>query len=492
MAGADQLAHAYDASHLRRVWDRCGREGGGGATGVRRATSAQPHPPKCSTRLTQVYSGGALSICAARISLRVSRARAARVYPLAAHVEAEEAEANAETLREPVRIRIAGEWYDARAYARAHPGGARWIRWFDGRDATAVFYALHSYGANGSKKAAERLARLPKCDPPAGSEVDSGVGALPSDEEHSREVAFRALRERLENEGFFKRVWWKEAWALGHVLALYAAGTAVAASHPFAACALLGLGMQQAGWLAHDYIHGRGKWCEMMRPIGAFLNGHSAEWWTQKHSLHHCFTNEEELDHDIMMEPFYFLRSPSESGRPDSKYRKYQHIYGYPLISIMFWLWRWLSFKDVLKRGDRKEAVLLGCHYAFLFTCLPLPVAIGSVFVGGFLVGSLVSATHQSEEIMVQGDQPDYVTGQFRSTRDADTVFGPLETWLWGGMDTQLAHHLFPSMPRYNYHRLRPILQAWAADQGTVYRISPSTKIIADNFNTLRRVAMAP
>ena len=116
----------------------------------------------------------------------------------------------------------------------------------------------------------------------------------------------------------------------------------------------------------------------------------------------------------------------------------------------------WLSFKDVLKRGDRKEAVLPGCHYAFLFTCLPLQVAIGSVFVGGFLVGSLVSATHQSEEIMVQGDQPDYVTGQFRSTRDADTVFGPLETWLWGGMDTQLAHHLFPSMPRYNYHRPLP------------------------------------
>jgi len=53
----------------------------------------------------------------------------------------------------------------------------------------------------------------------------------------------------------------------------------------------------------------------------------------------------------------------------------------------------------------------------------------------------------------------EYVEGQFRSTRDAETVFGPLETWIWGGMDTQLEHHLFPTMPRYKYHMLRPILK---------------------------------
>ena len=58
----------------------------------------------------------------------------------------------------------------------------------------------------------------------------------------------------------------------------------------------------------------------------------------QKHSMHHSFTNEEHLDNDIMMEPFFFLRSPTESGRPDHPLRKFQHIYGYPLLSIMFWL----------------------------------------------------------------------------------------------------------------------------------------------------------
>jgi fatty acid desaturase len=108
----------------------------------------------------------------------------------------------------------------------------------------------------------------------------------------------------------------QEAWALAQVLGLYVAGTAVAWDHPIVATVLLGLGMQQAGWLAHDYVHGRGAWCENMRWFGAIFNGHSAEWWSQKHSLHHSFTNEEKHDNDIMMEPFFYLRSPKVCETP--------------------------------------------------------------------------------------------------------------------------------------------------------------------------------
>ena len=79
---------------------------------------------------------------------------------------------------------------------------------------------------------------------------------------------------------------------------------------------------------------------------------------------------------------------------------------------------------------------------------------------------------------MEYGEGAEYVEGQFRSTRDADTVFGPPRRDL-GRHGHQLEHHLFPTMPRYNYHRLRPILQAWAKANDINYRISPSTKIIS-------------
>ena len=78
---------------------------------------------------------------------------------------------------EPVRIKIDEQWYDCRGWAAAHPGGERWIHFFDGRDGTDAFYALHSNGKNGSAKAVERLAKLPKCDaPPAGQPGGGGRG----------------------------------------------------------------------------------------------------------------------------------------------------------------------------------------------------------------------------------------------------------------------------------------------------------------------------
>ena len=336
-------------------------------------------------------------------------------------------------------------------------------------------------------------------------------------------AAFRQLRGSLEADGFFERSAPHEAFALASVLGLYAAASAMAhagagAVGDVAAALTLGLGMQQAGWLAHDYAHGRGPLCSALRDAGALLNGHSATWWTAKHSAHHAFTNTHGLDEDVTQEPFFFLEHPESTGRPDGPagLRRFQHLYAYPLYGITFWAWRFASVADVLRRKDGKEAALLAANVAVTLALVPLPVAVAGVTIGGFLVGALVSATHQSEEIVAQR-RDDFVLTQFAATRDADASASPALAWLWGGMDTQcvppemaiaprlraltcpryplclcrLEHHLFPSMPRYRYAALRPRLQAWAKEQGVEYRISDWKDILRDNYATLRAAAAA-
>lgn len=313
-------------------------------------------------------------------------------------------------------------------------------------------------------------------------------------------LAFRALRMALENDGFFERSAPHEAFALASVLGLYAAASVMAHAAPelgglggLASCAAavtLGLGMQQAGWLAHDYAHGRGPLCSALRDAGALLNGHSATWWTAKHSAHHAFTNTHGLDEDVTQEPVFFLEHPAESGRPDNALRRFQHLYAYPVYGITFWAWRVASAADVWRRRDAKEAALLALNAAATLALVPWPVAVAGVTIGGFLVGSLVSATHQSEEI-VATRRDDFVLTQFAATRDADASASPFVAWLWGGMDTQLEHHLFPSMPRYHYAALRPRLKAWAEEQGIEYRISDWKDIVRDNYATLRAAAGA-
>ncbi len=337
--------------------------------------------------------------------------------------------------------------------------------------------------------AKERLKRLPVCGPPAapaaaeraGSPEAAAYAASPA----PAVASFRAFRGSLEAAGFFRRDALSEARALATVLGLYATAAFLAPAHPLAATGVLGLGMQQAGWLSHDYIHGRGPLCAALRCCGALLNGHSTEWWVAKHSAHHVWTNTYELDQDVTQEPFFFLEHPKETGRADAPTRKYQHLFGYPLYCITFWAWRIASIMDIYARKDAKEAALLALNAALMLTLYPVGVFFGGVTVAGFLVGALVSATHQSEG--VTNDTRDFISAQFASTRDADA--SGVARWLWGGMDTQLEHHLFPSMPRYKYAALRPLLKEWAEMNGVEYRISDWKQIIKDNWATLRDAA---
>ena len=60
---------------------------------------------------------------------------------------------------------------------------------------------------------------------------------------------------------------------------------------------------------------------------------------------------------------------------------------------------------------------------------------------------AVVTVTHQSEEIFL-GDtlrKYDFVEAQFRSTRNAkcNNFFSHM---LWGGMQWQLEHHIFPTV----------------------------------------------
>lgn len=73
-----------------------------------------------------------------------------------------------------------------------------------------------------------------------------------------------------------------------------------------------------------------------------------------------------------------------------------------------------------------RQGVCLALHYVLLAALVPLPVAIGHVFLGGWLTATIVTVTHTAEEFSV-GDKPSssmeddtsYVETQFKTTRDA-------------------------------------------------------------------------
>lgn len=232
--------------------------------------------------------------------------------------------------------------------------------------------------------------------------------------------------------------------------------------------------------------------------MGTFMGAliiHMLTLFVSLHIVTISLANEMGVDEDIATDPFLFQWAPSPEN--DSPLRKIQHLIFYIPFSFLFALWRVDSLKVAIssveekRTGAKSELYSLLAHYFVLFNVFPVNVWIPAIFMSGLVSALIVTPTHQSEE-MFEDYQPDWVTAQFQSTRNAVTT-NPFSEWIWGGMQYQLEHHLFPSMPRSKYPMLRERLQKFASDNNIPggYRETGEFEILKMNWELYKRVAEA-
>jgi len=400
----------------------------------------------------------------------------------------------------PTFLLIDEEWYDLTCWKKSHPGGALILEQMHGNDATDAFYSLHS------KEATDRLKRLP-----SSKTLPAVLASRPPPPPTAAARAFRAFRAQLAAEGYFDR---NPMWELFYALSVWvmaAAGTyACFAGYKLLAIVLLGFAMQQAGWIGHDYTHGRGKGCKTVGyGISGLLNAFSRAWWSNKHNTHHVFTNYIGVDADIENDPVFHLFFPDP--KDDTIFRKMQHWYFVPVASLLYVSWRSQSLQYAWAHKQYLELACFALNYVWLYQ-LGWVVSLGSIYLGGALVAIIVTATHQSEEMIdpaqmeaarAQGLETtkgttvetaelpavySFCEGQFATTRDARTSDFFTE-WLWGGMQYQLEHHLFPTMPKYYYAQIAPRVKKFAESNGLSYRSDTQMEILTRNFLTLKHYA---
>lgn len=330
---------------------------------------------------------------------------------------------------------------------------------------------------------------------------------------------FRDFRKKLEDDGYFKRslsysiTKFITCYLLaisGCVLAIY--------GHWIIGAILLGLGYQQFGWLAHDMAHhnftSNRKWNNfLIYMTGNVGLGISCNWWKNRHNTHHAITNVLEKDPDTDNLPlFVWDESDLEKVEPGSFAAyivSYQHYYFVPwtislkliwnLQSISFVLDPTLHNKPFLKSLNYEKFTLLLHWTLVLIVALLTPTwtaMLGFLFIsesiGGAAIALIVFMNHYALDLHQpsNGKEISYFEMQVGGTRNINP--GPIMNWLSGGLNLQIEHHLFPTMPRNNLLKIRPLVQKFSEDNGfkyetmtwfeCLYEVECKLKKIADSY----------
>ena len=256
----------------------------------------------------------------------------------------------------------------------------------------------------------------------------------------------------------------------------------------------------QVGFLGHDAGHrqifgSRRANYALGILLGNLGIGLSYGWWVDKHNRHHAHPNTEGADPDIVISTLAFTAAQArDAGRLRRLALRYQAYLFFPMLLMEGISLHASSIRAVTSRASRHgpaEAVLLALHvigYLAIVMLVLSPVkALVFVFVQqglfGVYLGSSFAPNHKGMAMLPEGDQTDFLRRQVLTSRNVRG--GWLTDFALGGLNYQIEHHLFPSMPRPNLRRSQALIAAFCRQRDVPYC---ETSLIGSYAQALRHL----
>ena len=292
-------------------------------------------------------------------------------------------------------------------------------------------------------------------------------------------AGFRALASQVRSIGLLDRRPGYYGVKITLTIFAFFAGWAlfVVVGNSWAALAvapLVGLMFTQLGFLGHDAGHNqvfrsrrRNRLLGLI--VGNALIGLSFGWWVPKHNAHHDHPNEIGRDPDI----------GEGSALPASDARglaawlaRWQAPLFFPLMLLRSSGMHVLGIQRLARRRDRAaaaEACLILLHAALYLTVvlwvLPPLKALAFVVIQqavfSVYLGISFAPNHKGMPIIESASEAGFARRQVVTARNISG--GRLTTFLLGGLNYQIEHHLFPSMPRPNLRLVQGLVRDFCA-----------------------------
>jgi len=249
--------------------------------------------------------------------------------------------------------------------------------------------------------------------------------------------------------------------------------------------AALAVVLAQLAFLGHDSSHRQvfrsRAWNDWTgRILANGFVGLSHAWWTAKHNAHHTAPNQEDHDPDISPGVIAFTPAIVASRHGWRRwFARRQGWFFFPLLTLEGLNLHVASVRTVLGRGPVvhrwvEAPVLLtrlALNVAVLVILLPPPIAgtFLAVQLGlfGVLLGGAFAPNHKGMPIVPPDADVDFLRRQVLMSRNIRGNF--VVDFFMGGLNRQIEHHLFPSMPRPNLRRVQPLVREFCSTLGVTY-----------------------
>jgi fatty acid desaturase len=204
-------------------------------------------------------------------------------------------------------------------------------------------------------------------------------------------------------------------------------------------------------------------------------------WWVNHHNRHHSDPNNLDKDPDTLRRQVIFAvdELDTKSGSPFKRFIiRFQ--------SVMFFVLLGQEAVRVRRSGMQAAragvlpsarlelglvAVHLVAYFSLAFTLMSPVKAV--VFIGvhqvlfGLYLGAVFAPNHKGMVVHRSDVELDWLHRQVLTSRNIRS--SRLVDFVFGGLNYQIEHHLFPSMPRVNLRRTRPIVRQYCVEHGLPY-----------------------
>jgi fatty acid desaturase len=300
---------------------------------------------------------------------------------------------------------------------------------------------------------------------------------------------YAELSRQVRQAGLLDRCPGYYVWKIAVTIGLLAAGWTVfvVAGNSWwqlPVAAFLAAVFTQIGFLGHDAGHRQIFGTRRASYIAGVLLGNlgiglSYGWWVDKHNRHHAHPNTEDADPDIAVGALAFSQAQARaSGRFARLVFRYQAYLFFPLLLLEGVSLHVASVRALARRAARRRAgerALFAVHAAGYLTAVFLvlsPVrAVVFIIVQqglfGLYLGCSFAPNHKGMPILDAADRSDFLRRQVLTSRNVRG--GRLTDFALGGLNYQIEHHLFPSMPRPSLRRSQALIEAFCRERGLPY-----------------------